>query len=215
MLPFINIHTHKIVRNELAIVNLNYDGQIVENISYSFGLHPWDIGKVVENEIVAKVENYCKSKKIVAIGEIGLDRAIETELDLQKRCFINQLEIAAKYKLPVIIHAVRSNADLLQIRKQQRNSPAWILHGFRGSVQDANQFINKNCYLSFGEALLHNKKLQKVLQQINIGNIFLETDNSNISISEVYSKAANLLNINLEDLKQQLYSNFIKVFNTK
>ncbi len=215
MLPFINIHTHKIARNELSIVNLNYDEKIVENISYSFGLHPWDIGKVSENEVVEKLENYSKSKKIVAIGEIGLDRAIETVLDLQKKYFIDQLEIAEKYKLPVIIHAVRSNADLLQIRKQQRNSSAWILHGFRGSSQDARQFINKNCYLSFGEALLYNKKLQKVLQQINIGNIFLETDNSSILISEVYNKAANLLNINLEDLKQQLYSNFIKVFDTK
>ncbi len=212
MYPFVNIHTHRIAANEQAIVNLNYDDKPVDNILYSFGLHPWHIGNVDEQAIINKLESYCSSMQIIAVGEIGLDRSISTSLELQKHFFVKQLNIAKKYAMPVIIHGVRANADLLQILKEYGNSNSWILHGFRGSIQDANQFINKNCYISFGSNLLISSKLQLLMQQISVDKIFLETDDVSVLISDVYSKAASVLQIDKSKLKQQVYSNFKQVF---
>ncbi len=212
MYPFVNIHTHRIVSNEQAIVNLNYNDKPLDNILYSFGLHPWHIGNVNEQAIINKLESYCASRQIIAVGEIGLDRSISASLELQKHFFVKQLNIAKKYAMPVIIHGVRANADLLQILKEYGNSNSWILHGFKGSLQDANQFINKNCYISFGSNLLINSKLQILMQQIPIDRIFLETDDANTLILDIYNKAATILQVDESNLKQQVYSNFIQVF---
>ncbi len=212
MYPFVNIHTHSISGNESSIVNLDYNDQTTDNIRYSFGLHPWHIGKINEQEVINKLENYCSTQSIVAVGEIGLDRSISTELELQKHFFTIQLNIAKQFSLPVIIHAVKANSDLLHIRKQQADSTTWILHGFKGSIQDANKFIDKNCYISFGGNLLSNSKLQALIKQLPIDRIFFETDDSNISIVDVYNKAATILQIDESMLKQQIYSNLKQVF---
>ncbi len=212
MVPFVNIHTHRIKEHELSIVNMSFDDKLNENVYYSFGIHPWYIGKIDELEYLKKLNNLCAKKKIIAIGEIGIDKAIETSLNKQKEIFFKQLDFAQIYKLPVIIHNVRANSNFLQIRKTQKNQTPWILHGFVGSTQDAIQFVNKHCFISFGKYLFTSKKLQLVINQIPLENIFFETDDSDISIEEIYKEASQLLKINIENLKKRIYSNFNIVF---
>ena len=120
MYKFVNIHTHK--ESELGISIFN--APLLEAWSsykyLSFGLHPWEIEKVPCEEYYSLIRKICKRELLVAIGEIGLDRAISTPLEIQKEVFIRQLEIAEEYKLPVIIHSVRTNSDLLQIKRKQK-----------------------------------------------------------------------------------------------
>ncbi len=212
MYPFINIHTHKISPAELSIVNLKHDDIILDNKCYSFGIHPWEIGKIDEPKHIEILNTLCGEKKIIAVGEIGLDRAIKTSLELQKTVFTQQLDIAGKHGLPVIIHGVRANSDLLQVRKNQKAITTWIIHGFKGRYQDALQLMNKQCFISIGASLLTNSKMQKLIKQLPINSIFFETDDANISIEKVYSKASELLNLDISKLKEQIYSNFKKVF---
>lgn len=212
MFPFINIHTHSINSNELSIVNLDYDEVLPDAVYCSYGLHPWDIGKIDEQTVIDKLEFYCKNKKIIAVGEIGIDRAIDTQIDLQKDFFIKQLRIAQYYNMPVIIHSVRGNSDLLQVKKLLNNTGNWILHDFRGSIQNALQLINKQYFISFGKSIFTNKKVQLVLKQIPIEKIFIETDNNDLKIEDVYREVAKILNVNIEDLQKQIFLNFKKVF---
>ncbi len=193
-------------------MNLEYNDSLHDNVAYSYGLHPWDINKVAENEVITRLEYLCKSKQIIAVGEIGIDRAIDTEPELQKHYFIKQANIADKYNMPIIVHAVKANSDLLQIKKQSKKNNKWILHAFNGSIQDAMQLINKQCFISFGERLAGSKKLQILLRNIPIEKVFFETDNSNITINQVYDTASQILGIGIDDLREQIFFNFKKVF---
>lgn len=212
MPEFINIHTHKPSKEGISIFNVPLSGAWPEHQYMSFGLHPWEIGKVDENQVLEKLKTLCQEKKIVAVGEIGLDRAINRPLEIQKEIFIKQLEIANEFSLPVIIHSVRANSDLLQIKKGQKIETPWIFHGFKGSLQEACQLIDKQCFLSFGTALLRHKKTQDVLKNIPLEKVFFETDDADEKITTIYEKSAEILDICTAELKGEIYSNFISVF---
>jgi len=212
MEEYVNIHTHKPKDYGLQVVNAPIIGDWPSGDYFSFGLHPWHIGRVDEEMILTRLEELCLRKQIVAVGEIGLDRTIETPLSIQKDFFLKQLKIANKYELPIIIHSVRTNSDLLQVIKGFKGSGTWIFHGFNGSMQDARQLVDKQCFLSFGEVLLRNKKIQNVLKETSLDNVFFETDDSDEKISTIYKKGAEILDICIPELKSKIYSNFIKVF---
>jgi TatD DNase family protein len=89
----------------------------------------------------------------------------------------------------------------------------WIIHGFIGKPELARQLIRQGCYLSFGQALLHgNANLCKVMAETPLDKLFLETDVAEISIREIYAAGAKILGLELEQLQQQLLSNFQRVF---
>jgi TatD DNase family protein len=209
---FINIHTHKTNEKDIFILNVPTNS-IWHNWKYiSYGIHPWDIEKNDIESQLEKIKKLCSEKKIVALGEVGLDSAIQTSLEIQKDIFIKQLEIAKQFKLPVIIHCVRAWADLLSIRKSGNYNNPWIIHGFIGNLQTAQQLIQAGCYLSFGIALIKNAKLQEVFKKLRLRSIFFETDVSELKIEEIYQKASELYDICIEELITIICINFNNVF---
>ena len=151
--------------------------------------------------------------KLLGIGECGLDKAIACDLAVQLEVFISQIGLAEKFRKPLIIHCVRAYNELLQCKKHSRSSVPWIIHGFTGKPELARQLIRQGFYLSFGPALLHDKSnLCKVLAEMPLDRLFLETDAAEVSISEIYAGAAKTLGLELETLQQQLLSNFHRVF---
>ena len=212
MIPFINTHTHKfITSNSIGIFNLSYDD--IPDVKYcSFGMHPWDLGKYSENEYMIKLKQYCIEHIIIAVGEIGIDRAIEYPVEKQVEVFKQQQLLAEKYSLPTIIHSVRSWSDLISLRIELKSTIPWIFHGYSGNLVVAKQLISKGCYLSFGPQLMNNAKIQTVFKNISLDRIFLETDASNEKIENIYKKAAYLHHICIDKLKKQIESNFISVF---
>ncbi len=212
MVPFINIHTHKPDSEHLSILNVIFNSIWPENKYYSCGIHPWKIDKSLIDSNLEQLINYCEQKKLLAIGEIGLDRTIQTPIETQKEVFIKQVQIANQYNLPIIIHCVKAWSDLLSIRKNTKKSTPWIFHGYTGNLQTANQLINAGCYFSFGSKLLVNHKVQAIFKQVPINHIFLETDDSDTKIEDIYQKAAELYDICIEELKSNLYQNFITIF---
>jgi len=215
MKPFINIHTHHFVSGQLAIINSSNKSLLVDDVHYSYGIHPWNIGSTnIETEL-ENLENFCSENKLLAIGEIGLDRAIQTSIDTQKEVFIEQLEIANRYCLPVIIHCVKAWSDILSVRKKGKYATPWIIHGYTGNLQTAEQLVKSGCYLSFGSKLLNNQSVQLNFKLLPINDIFLETDDSDAKIEEIYTKAAELYDICTDELKTKIYQNFTKVFGTQ
>lgn len=214
MAVYVNVHTHGQEGIDIELFNRAIIKEFQSGCC-SFGLHPWDIEKTDEGEMFEMLKALCIERKIVAVGEIGLDRAISTPLEIQKKIFRTQLEIAEQFELPVILHSVRSNSDLLQIKKERKSTIPWVFHGFRGSLEEANQLIDKQCFLSFGISILHHAKSQEVLRNCELSNVFFETDDSDEKIMTIYEKAAEILDICIPDLKTKIYSNFLNVFGEK
>jgi TatD DNase family protein len=215
MIPFINIHTHKAEIAATFILNAPSSG-ILPDVEYiSYGIHPWDIDMIDIEVQLEKLQKHCLENKLVAIGEIGLDRVIETPFEIQKEVFIKQLEIAKQYQLPVILHCVKAWSDILAIRKSEKYSNHLIFHGFTGNLQIAQQIIKSGCFLSFGKALIYNKKLQEVFFLLPRESIFFETDDSELKVEEIYQKAAEIYDICMDDLKAIIWDNFNKVFNLR
>ena len=212
MPQFINIHTHKPETGSIYIRNAPLDSILADNEYYSYGIHPWDIDKVDVNFQLEVLKKHCLEKRLAAIGEIGLDRAIQQDLEIQKEVFICQLNIAKEYQLPVIVHCVRAWGDILSVRMDGKYKDAWIFHGFNGNLQIARQIIRSKSYLSFGKAILFNLKLQEVLRLLPVENIFFETDDSEEKISIIYQKATEIMHICMDELTNKIYSNFTKVF---
>jgi len=212
MIPLVNIHTHNPVFKNIELINLADKNDWDSRWCYSFGLHPWNIDTTDLENYLEQIVILINEKKIVAIGEAGIDRIIQTEVLLQKQVFNEQVVISEQYQIPLIIHCVKAWSDLSEIRKQTKAKTPWIYHGFTANLHTAQQIRLEGNYLSFGKALLTNPKVQTVFALFPIEKIFLETDDSDEKIETIYEKAADLRHISMEELKETLYGNFITVF---
>jgi TatD DNase family protein len=209
--PFVNIHTHAETGDGIELVNLD-DFEAAPCATFaSAGLHPWSVGKCDHQKALAAIENLCQSGKLAAVGEIGIDRAIDTDISLQMSIFEQQLDIAKRHNLPVIIHCVRAYSDFLQILRQKPGVPM-IFHGFSGNATTAEQLLAHSARLSFGNKLLTDSKLQSTFTSIPNDCIFLETDTKQLDISDIYTFAADLKRISVNELKAIIFNNLTRLF---
>lgn len=211
----INLHTHRLTVGE-SIQVLNVFAQDLPLMAskqyYSTGLHPWHIGKVNEEDCFQAIELAAKQKNMLAVGECGLDRTIETDYEIQELNFIRQKDIAVKYAKPLIIHGVRAYSDLMKLKKASRSDIPWILHGFNGNQESTLNLIRNGFYFSIGEALLKNATKHNLIRTIPVDRIFFETDDQETTIQQIYSIASQLLGFEDELLKETIYNNFKTVF---
>ena len=213
-MKFINLHTHKNSNNpeNIDVVN-QYPFEIDESIQYySTGIHPWKINENNIDQELSLIESHLKLPNCIALGECGIDKRIETDLNLQIEVFEKQILLANKHNKPIIIHCVAGFQEVIAIKTKLNVNVPMIIHGFSKNIQTANQLLKAGLYLSFGKYLMQNPDLQQVFEQIPLDKIFLETDSSDYKIEEVYTKAANYKNICILDLKAQIQSNFDKIF---
>ncbi len=213
--PFINIHTHKISDTDVSILNvsdivfLNPHQQFV-----SIGLHPWTINKVDADKTLELIRERSKDKNVVAIGEFGLDKLIDVDTHLQETLFREQITIAEHVHKPIIIHCVKAFDNLIRIKKEIKITVPVIVHGYNNNVQIANELLKNGFYISLGKALLNEESnASKVISLIPDELLFLETDDSDFTINEVYEAASKHLKKDIELLKQLIYKNYIRIFN--
>jgi TatD DNase family protein len=220
MLPstsdYINIHTHhKPKHNEEFVIRNAYTkltSDQLNNLPYatSVGLHPWHLNQYTINQCTDLLIELASSEKVLAIGEIGIDRAIETPIKKQLEYFEAQFNIARALQKPLIIHAVRSYSDLIPYLKKSK--VPFIFHQFAGNQQQANELLKYNAYLSFGKNLFE-EKTAGTFKNLPSEQLFLETDIAqNISIQDVYQKAAELKDLGIDELKSIVFHNFARLF---
>jgi TatD DNase family protein len=211
----INIHTHYFFKNSFSVKNILLGSKFFldkENL-YSAGIHPWFIEKNYADSLFSDLEWLVNEKKIIAIGEIGIDRKIDFDIDKQELFFEKQLQIADKNNIPVIIHCVKCYDRLFFYRKKYLKS-AWIVHDFNGNLKIAKDLMNLNIFISFGNNFMRrNSKLEILIKEISLDKIFFENDDKNFSIDDVYEKAAGILDIDFSDLESIIFKNFKKIFN--
>jgi len=210
---FINIHSHYPSQaNEWAIQSLYEDfGRATEPGVYSIGLHPWYIDIQNWKAQLSVLKEQSVHKQVVAIGECGLDKVCQTNMELQVDVFTAQVQWANNTRKPLIIHCVRAFDEVLNILDKEKNTVPVIFHGFNRNALLAAKIIEKGYYLSFGTQL-QNESMQSVVRSIPFEKLFLETDAKELSIELVYTFAATALDMPVESLQNQLKKNTLTVF---
>lgn len=141
------------------------------------GVHPSDTGNLTDDDILT-LEKLAAHKKVVAIGEIGLDYYWDTpDRETQKRWFKKQLELAKKLNMPYIIHDRDAHEDTLKIIKEVGYTNG-VMHCFSGSSEMAEEVVKMGMYVSLsGTVTFKNaKNIKAVAKNIPLDRLLIETD---------------------------------------
>lgn len=145
----------------------------------SIGWHPVDAIDMTEEDLIW-IEELSKHPKVVAIGEMGLDYHWDkSPKDVQKDVFRQQIQLAKKVKLPIIIHNREATADIVEILKEENAAEVGgIMHCFSGSPETAKECIDMNFYISLGGPVTFKnaRKPKEVAAEIPLEKLLIETD---------------------------------------
>ncbi|MDO8495980.1 MAG: TatD family hydrolase [bacterium] len=156
-----------------------------EGIWASVGLHPND--NLNEKFEAKEYDELLKMPKVVAIGEIGLDYYRTPDLkdqELQKKRFEEQLDLAVKMNMPLILHSRdagkgstgKVHQDMISILKNNLPSKFGVAHSFTGTIEDAKKYLELGFYLGFNGIITFARQYDEVVKFISLENILLETD---------------------------------------
>lgn len=171
------------------ILNVSYnipslDQSVSLSRKYNFiyaavGIHP-HYSKDMDGELLIKLRNLTQNKKVVAIGEIGLDYYRNlSPVDIQKDCFIKQIGLAKELNLPIIVHIRDANDDALDILKAENaKDVGGIIHSFSGDVKMAKEVLDNNFYISVGGPVTYRnaRNLTDVVKYVPDDRLLIETD---------------------------------------
>ena len=153
----------------------------------AFGLHPVyldDHRPQHLSELGDWLTRLAGHRQLCAVGEIGLDYFIETlDRDCQQALFEAQLQLAADFNLPALIHVRRSHAAVIATLKKFRLKRAGIIHAFAGSKEEAREYIKLGFKLGLGGAPTWPQALRmhRVLAQLPLDSVVLETDSPDMA----------------------------------
>ena len=193
------------------------------------GLHPCSVKKDnIEKEIL-HVEEMLNKNKFIAVGEIGLDLYWDkSSLSYQKVAFESQIKLAKKYQLPIVIHVRDSFNEAIEIVEKLNNENlSGVFHCFTGNIQEAERIINlQNFYLGIGGVVtFKNGGINKIINQISLDNIILETDspyltptpfrgkrNESKYLVNIAQKMSEIYEIDINEIANKTSSNAINLF---
>ena len=191
MLPYVNIHTHRPTGSGIEL--------------RTAGVHPWDAATQDAATLGQRLGG------AQAVGETGLDFVRGADRAAQLSALRTQLRLARERGLPVVLHCVRAFEPLM--RELAASEPrAVIFHGFIGSPEQARRALEKGYYLSFGVRTFSSPKTLEALRETPPGQLFLETDDSDTGIEEVYAHAAAVRGTTVEALKRATTENYERIF---
>ena len=217
MSVFVDIHTHKPpVEGYIAIQSRGIETIKVSDkpkAPFSTGIHPWVINQINVKEQLRVLAYTARNPMVCAIGECGIDRAVAINPDRQIEIFEEHIRIANFSEKPMIIHSVKAYADFLHLIKKHAGHTPWIFHGFTGNLRIAKELIKQGAYISFGKHLLmENSKASSVFKELPLEYVFLETDEWEGTITDIFSRAAKIKGISVVELRNQLYVNYKYLF---
>ncbi len=199
-----------------------------DNIYATVGVHPHD-SREWNDGIINKLEELAKNKKVVAIGEIGLDYYYDfSPREIQLKAFEEQIQLALKLKLPVIIHNREATEDIMNIARKYKDSGLHAqFHCFAGSLKGAKELIEMQHFISFAGNITFSKaeNLRRIVSGISIESMLLETDspfmtpvpyrgnrNEPAYIKYVANKIAEIQNLTIDDVARATSYNVYKLF---
>ncbi|MDA9210928.1 TatD family hydrolase [Methylophilaceae bacterium] len=228
-----NMESNKISHALCVSVTLDKIDEILDltrkysNIYASVGVHP-DYEDIKEPDIDTLFK-YSKDKKVVAIGETGLDYfRLKGDLSWQRDRFRTHIKAAIKSELPLIIHTRNAPEDTISImREEGANSVTGVMHCFTESYEMAKNAIDLGFYISFSGIITFKnaETLRETVKKIPLENILIETDSPYLSpvpnrgklnepsnVRYVAEKIAELKGISVDKVAEITTNNFFKLF---
>lgn len=148
-----------------------------ENIYGAVGIHPEDIYGLPD-DYLSQIEKLTENPKIAAVGEIGLDYHYENyNKEKQIEIFIEQLRLADRLSMPVIIHSRDATEDTMRILREEKPKKA-VMHCFSGSRETALEVLSLGLYISFTGVLTFKnaKRALEACEAVPLDRLMLETD---------------------------------------
>ena len=193
------------------------------------GVIPHHVGDMTENDIDTLRELAKSSKKVVAIGEIGLDYYYdEPAKDLQHKWFLRQMELAKELSLPVVIHSRDAAQDTVQLMKEAHAEEiGGVIHCYSYSEEMSREFLKMGFFFGIGGVVTfkNSKKLKRAVQSIPMENIVLETDcpyltpspfrgkrNDSRYLTYVIEEIARLKSLTPEEVADKAYHNALRLY---
>ncbi len=239
----VNVGTKYHTSQSAVLLAEQYEGGVFAAI----GLHPMYAGAeflklkhdpneeeffVEENHFdKEKYKALAKSKKVVAIGEIGLDyyykpkttAKLEEFKQKQKEVFVQQLDLARELHLPVILHCRMAHDDVIEILKEQRVNRG-VVHCFTGTLEQAQTYIALGFYLGIN-GIIFKFNIDEVIKNTPLENLLVETDcpyltppmaeskrNEPIFIKHTIQKIAELKGVTFKEVAEKTTQNAKKLF---
>lgn len=209
--------------------NAMYDleSKYPEEVFLMMGLHPTSVKENFEEEL-DHVEAQFKRRSFYAVGEIGIDLYWDkATLSIQEIAFKRQIQLAKKYKLPIIIHCRDAFDEIFDVLESEKGDDlSGIFHCFTGTIEQANRAISYNMKLGIGGVVtFKNGKIDRFLNQIDLKHIVLETDspylapvphrgkrNESAYLTLVSDKISDIYGISLEEVAATTTKNAKDVF---
>ncbi|MFD2822282.1 TatD family hydrolase [Lacinutrix iliipiscaria] len=206
---------------------LQLEADFPEHIHLMMGLHPTHVKENYKEEL-AHVEEMLEKRKFIAVGEIGIDLYWDTStLDIQKKAFRHQIQLAKQYELPIVIHCRDAFDEIFKVLDEEKDDKLFgIFHCFTGTIEQAKQAISYNMKLGIGGVVtFKNGKIDQFLNQIDIKHIVLETDspylapkpyrgkrNESVYILKVLERLSELYSISEEKIAEITTLNSKEIF---
>ncbi|HEY5772167.1 MAG TPA: TatD family hydrolase [Chitinophagaceae bacterium] len=216
------------IDNETHLSMLETEAQYPEKCLSMMGLHPCSVKEEYKQELKI-VEEYFEKRRFVAVGETGLDfywdRTFTKE---QYESFQTQIELSKQYDIPVVIHSRNSIDECIKvIRENQQGNLKGVFHCFSGNEKQAKEIIDLGFYLGIGGVVtFKNSGLDKVMVDINMDRVVLETDapylapvpfrgkrNECSYLKYVVEKLAEIKNVTKEEIANITTRNAKELFN--
>lgn len=198
-----------------------------ENCFPMMGLHPCSVNESVEQELKV-VEEWLQKRKFCAVGEIGLDLYWDkTFFEQQKMAFKKQIDWALQYDLPIVIHCRDAFNEIFDLLASYQKLPLGIFHCFSGNLEQANKIISTTQFkLGIGGVVtFKNSGLDKVVEQIDMQHLVLETDSPYLApapfrgkrnesgyLMMVAEKVAAIKNLSIAEVAEITTKNAMEIF---
>lgn len=215
------------IDSETTQAMYDLEKQFPEHIFLMMGLHPTSISETVEQEL-QHIEEQLQKRSFYAIGEIGIDLYWDKSFfEAQLKAFKRQIQLAKKYKLPIVIHCREAFDEVFEVLEEEKGDDLYgIFHCFTGTKAQAEQAISYNMKLGIGGVVtFKNGKIDQFINEIDLKHIVLETDapylapkpyrgkrNESAHVLKVAEKLSDLYNVSLEKITEQTTQNSKDVF---
>ena len=172
---------------------------------YSVGLHPWYIADDWRVQM-AKLSVMALHPQVVMIGEAGMDKKNSpVPLEVQMEVFCEHVRLSEILRKPLLIHCVKAIDELLALRKSMKTTMPWVLHGFRGGVEQWRQLSRAGIFVSLG-----NHFDADLACQLPMSEILLESDDS-ANIDVVYEHISSSIGKSTKEVRQCVERNIANI----
>jgi len=193
-------------------------------IKAALGFYPCECDKISDAEFDEEI-NFIKKnkKKIIAIGEVGLDKKNDNNFEKQKECFSKLIDLAQEIDVPIIVHSRKAELKAIEMLEEKKAKKI-VMHCFSGKKKLIERIIKNKWYLSIPTNVVKSQQFQEMTDICPLNQLLTETDspflthspnikrNEPIYIQESLKKIAEIKKLDVEELSKIIFANYQRLF---